>query len=376
MMSSDTTDTQDLLISPAQLTKWIQKGEDIHILDVRPRDERQEWAIPESEHADIYQELKEGHSDTLKSMQLPDDTPIVTVCGAGKTSLTAARQLREEGLDSFSLEGGMKAWNYAWDTAQLTAAGDVTIVQVRRLAKGCLSYIIGSGEEAVVIDASLDPEIYKRLAGERGWNIRRVMDTHLHADFVSRSRELADATQAEYMLHRSADTEFSYTPVDDLQVVAFGNSEITVLHTPGHTPESQSFQVDDEAVFTGDTLFTDGVGRPDLKADRQQAIRKATQLHTSLRELLALGEETRVFPAHYAASIRIGSPMIHSTIGELAGSLELLQFSRDTFVREVVSRIPPTPSNYQTISTLNRKGSYKGHALDELEAGANRCAVG
>ncbi|MDX1638511.1 MAG: MBL fold metallo-hydrolase [Balneolaceae bacterium] len=376
MKSPNLTIEQDLLISPARLADWLQNQKEVYILDVRSKAERRDWLIPESRHLDIYNELKSGHSKTLEHLDLPEDRPIVTVCGAGKTSLSAARQLREKGLDAYSLDSGMKAWNFAWDTAEVTLANDLTIIQVRRVAKGCLSYIIGSGDDAVVIDASLDPKIYKNLARENRWTIRYVMDTHLHADYVSRSRELAEAVGADYLLYRQADTEFPFTPLDDHQEITFGNTAIKALHTPGHTPESLSFLIEGEALFTGDTLFTNGVGRPDLKADRQQAMRKAEQLYESLQKLLSLEENTRVLPAHIARSVRMGEPVIFATIGELSGSLDLLGLPKKQFLQEVVSRIPPTPANYQTISSLNRKGSHDGHDLEQLEAGANRCAVG
>lgn len=376
MKSDNTTINQDISIPPGRLVKWLKEGEEPFILDVRPKAEREDWSIPESAHVDIYQELKSGRSDTLESMELPDNRPIVTVCGAGKTSLTAARQLLDKGLEAYSLEGGMKAWNFAWDTAEVIPDKDLTIIQVRRVAKGCLSYIIGSGDEAVVIDASLDPEVYIDLARQNGLAIRYVGDTHMHADYVSRTRELAEITGTKHILYREADTGFDFIPVDDRQRIEFGNTSVTVLHTPGHTPESISFLIEDKAVFTGDTLFTDGVGRPDLKADRQQALRKAQHLYDSLQGLLTMDKSIKVFPAHVAKSIRIGDPMVFSTIGALSDSLEILSLSKEEFVREAVSRIPPTPSNYQKISSLNKKGVYGNHRLEDLEAGANRCAVG
>lgn len=376
MQTPKTSIQEDILISPSRLAEWLKGGVEPFILDVRPEDERRDWSIPESKHLDIYSELKSGHSKTLETFDLPEDRPIVTVCGAGKTSLAAARQLREKGLETYSLDGGMKAWNFAWDTAEVIPQEDLTIIQVRRLAKGCLSYIIGSGDEAVVIDASLDPDIYIKLAQEKGWTITKVTDTHLHADFVSRTRDLAEATGADHLLYREAEAEFPFTPLEDQEIIRFGDTVIKAVHTPGHTPESMSFLLEGEALFTGDTLFTDGVGRPDLKADRQQALHKAEQLYTSLQELLALADGTRVFPAHISQSVRVGDPVISGRIGGLSGSLDLLSLPKEQFLREVVSRIPPTPSNYQTISTLNRKGSHDGHRLEELEAGANRCAVG
>ncbi len=226
MDSTHTATEQKLSITSTELQKWLKEDKEVCILDVRPEEERREWYIPESDHADIYNELKSGDTNPFKGIDLPDDRPVVTVCGAGKTSLTAAEKLRERDIEAYSLEGGMKAWNFAWDSAEMKLDDDLTLLQVRRLAKGCLSYMIGSGNEAVVIDASLDPEVYMQLAGERGWTITRVMDTHLHADYVSRTRELAEATGADHLLYHEADVEYTFTPVKDHQSITFGNSAI------------------------------------------------------------------------------------------------------------------------------------------------------
>ncbi len=376
MNSTNTSTAQNLSVTSDELQDWLKEDKELFILDVRPEDERQEWSIPESKHADIYEDLKSGVANPFKGINLPEDRPVVTVCGAGKTSLIATEKLREQGIEAYSLDGGMKAWNFAWDSTEMNLGDELTLLQVRRPAKGCLSYIVGSGNEAIVIDASLDPEVYIKLAEDKGWTITKVMDTHLHADYVSRTRELAEAIGADHLLYRKADVAYPVTPVKNNQSITFGNSVITVLHTPGHTPGSTSFLFEGNAVFTGDTLFTDGVGRPDLKANQQQALRKAEQLYESLQRLLQLDGDTKVLPAHTADSVRIGDSVITSTIEELSKDVELLSLSKEKFVWAAVSRIPPTPSNYQTISIINRKGDREGHKLEELEAGANRCAVG
>lgn len=363
-------------ITTDELLEWLKEDKEVSILDVRTEDKRREWSIPGSVHADIYKDLKSGNPNPVEGIDLPKDRPVVTVCGAGKTSLTAAKKLREQNIEDYSLTGGMKAWNFAWDSAEMSLGDDMILLQVRRLAKGCLSYIIGSEDEAVVIDASLDSEVYIKLAEEKDWAIAKVMDTHLHADYISRTRELADATGADHLLYREANVEYPFVSIEDGQNIAFGNTSMTALHTPGHTPESTSFLLKEKAVFTGDTLFIDGVGRPDLKANRQQTLCKSDQLYESLQKLLALNNDTGIFPAHIAGSVQFGDPVIFSDIGALSGSIELLSLSKADFIQEVVLRIPPTPANYQTISNLNKKGRRDGYKLEDLEAGANRCAVG
>jgi rhodanese-related sulfurtransferase len=258
-------------ISVQELQRLLTEKKPVYVLDVRPQEQRDEWHIAESFHKDAYGPLNRGDQTVLNDVEIPKNTPVVTVCAAGKTSLLAAEALSKRGYQAYSLEGGMKAWNYAWDTAEFTLSDSVTtVVQIKRVAKGCLSYIVGSGNEAVVIDAALDPNVYVNLAQSKGWTIRYVMDTHVHADYLSRTKELAEATGAQHIFIEEADVEYSFTPVKDQQEIPFGHATLKILHTSGHTPESTSYFINEEALFTGDTLFTDGVGRPDLKANKEE----------------------------------------------------------------------------------------------------------
>ncbi len=366
----------ELEITPNTLKNWLDKKRPVYILDVRPQEEREDWFIPESHHIDAYSDLKQGDGSKLTQADLPKDKPIVTVCGKGGTSLTAAKILREKGFDVYSLRGGMKDWNFAWNTAQLTLKdSDTQIIQIRRSAKGCLSYIIGSNGEAMVVDAALDPDIYQKIASRNKWKITHVTDTHIHADYLSRTRELARETGAKHILIEEAETDFPFTPARHNQFLNVGNTKVKILHTPGHTPESTSYLVDNKVLLTGDTLFTDGVGRPDLKADKDEARKKADKLYESLQLIQSLPDQTIILPAHISRPVPFDQEMIQSTLAELKSELELLQLSKDEFIETTLKRIPEPPENYLLIAGLNKKGAWDGNQPADLEAGANRCAV-
>jgi glyoxylase-like metal-dependent hydrolase (beta-lactamase superfamily II) len=130
-----------------------------------------------------------------------------------------------------------------------------------------------------------------------------------------------------------------------------------------------------DAVFTGDTLFVDGVGRPDLKANQDQATEKSKLLYHSLNQLLKFQENTLVLPAHLATAVPFDNQIIAETVGHLKYKLDLLKLTEDEFVKYTLSRIPPAPPNYLKIAALNKQGSYEGYAPADLEAGANRCAI-
>jgi glyoxylase-like metal-dependent hydrolase (beta-lactamase superfamily II) len=212
---------------------------------------------------------------------------VITVCNAGRVSETAAAILADRGLDARTLVGGMKAWSLAWNTADIPLEDStVQVVQVRRTGKGCLSYLVGSGDEAAVIDPSLPADIYVDLAHRRGWTIRYVLETHIHADYFSRARHLATQTGATLLLPSQQRAKFPVTAVGEGDRIQIGSATLAATHTPGHTDESTSFVLNSAAaVFTGDTLFTNGVGRPDLHANAEAARERA---HASFHSLVRL----------------------------------------------------------------------------------------
>jgi glyoxylase-like metal-dependent hydrolase (beta-lactamase superfamily II) len=306
-------------------------------------------------------------------VDLPKDRPVVTICNAGKVSQIAAERLHDHGVEAFSLAGGMKSWSLAWNTAE-TELRSATVVQVRRTGKGCLSYIVGSASEAVVIDASVEPDVYLRLAAERGWTVRYVVDTHVHADHLSRSRALAEAAGATLLLPAQNRVAFHFIPVKDGQQIEFGRSRITVLAAPGHTMESTCYYLDGEALFTGDTLFISGVGRPDLQASPDEARERARVLYQSLRRLIELPADTLVFPGHASEPPAFDKRPIAERLGTVSARIGGWLRSEGEFLAAVLDRIPPTPPNYIRIVELNEAGTILDDA-SELEAGANRCAV-
>ena len=362
------------MISVEELQKRLEEGKETFILDVRPKEQRNEWQIAGSHYVDAYEALNKGDRSVLDGIDAVTQVPIVTVCAAGRTSQVAADILREKGYNASSLQGGMKAWNYAWNTAEI-GEKDYTIIQVRRVAKGCLSYIVGSNDTAIVIDASLDPQVYTELAAAHGWAIQYVTDTHIHADYISRTIDLAKTTGADHLFTGQADVAYPFTPFKDGQIISFGQVKFQVLYTPGHTPESLSFLVSDKYLLTGDTLFTDGVGRPDLKVDKEQAIRKAKLLYASLQKLKSLENDPTVLPAHTSTAIDFDKKVIGERLSILSQRITLLKLSESQFIEQTIQRIPPTPPNYQQIAAINKSGNHEGVNFADLEAGANRCAV-
>ncbi|MCC2630130.1 MAG: fold metallo-hydrolase [Thermomicrobiales bacterium] len=233
---------QSPTIDVDELRSMLAERQPVTVLDIRKAEDRAEWAIPGSLHIDAYEALKAGDPGALADAAISMDAPVVTICGL------------------------------AWNSAELPVPGSAaTVIQVRRTGKGCLSYLIGNDGQAVVIDAALPPEVYQELAAQHGWTITGVLDTHVHADHFSRSRLLAAATGATLHMPEQDRVTYPFTPIRDGDPLTIGSSRLTPMRTPGHTLESTSYLLDGQALFTGDTLFLAGVGRPDLEASPEQA---------------------------------------------------------------------------------------------------------
>jgi glyoxylase-like metal-dependent hydrolase (beta-lactamase superfamily II) len=270
----------------------------------------------------------------------------------------------------------MKAWSLAWNAAVVPVADpSVQIVQVRRTGKGCLSYIIGSGGDAAVIDPSVAPDVYGALAQRHGWSIQHVIDTHIHADHLSRAGELARQAGAALRLPAQHRARFTFTPIVDGESIRVGQATLRALATPGHTQESMSYVLDDVAVFTGDTLFTNGVGRPDLHADPDAARQRARALFASLTRLQQLPSDLLVLPAHTSEPVAFDGRAVGARLDDVATWLSGWKVSESAFVERLTSNLPAAPPNFVRIVELNEAGEFPAGDPTDLEAGANRCAV-
>ena len=235
---------------------------------------------------------------------------------------------------------------------------------------GCLahaSYMVGSEGEAIVVDPQRDVEIYLESAEAHGLKIQHIFETHLHADFVSGHKELAERTGAKIYIGAQAHAMFPHVPLRDGFELRVGRLRVKALETPGHTPESTCLVVIDEdkssrpwAVLTGDTLFLGDVGRPDLSANHTPT-ELAGLLYDSLHQkLMTLPDDVLVYPAHGAGSL-CGKKMRDersSTIGtERLTNYALQIASREDFVRELTANLPARPEYFLQDAEINRAGA-------------------
>jgi len=361
-------------INANTLQQWLENEKDVSIVDIRNPEQRAEWFIPQSIHINAFENIKANNENALSGLHLDKNIPVVVVCAAGKTSMKAAELLQSQGYDAYSLENGMKGWSLAWNKSTLQFP-DYEIIQLRRTGKGCLSYIIASDNNAVVIDASLPVEVYEELLDQHKLQLKAIMETHIHADHLSRSKQLAEKNKVDLYLPSPNKVNFEYKPVQNDQSIPVGKTYIKVIATPGHTLESVCLFVNDQVLFTGDTLFTNSIGRPDLKSSDQETAQKAAMLYESLQSLLNLDDKVIVLPAHISVPVEFDNVPIKATIAEIKNKVPLLQLSKTDFIKTILNKLPPTPANYLAIVERNLSGDMSGVNPIDLEAGANRCAI-
>lgn len=228
---------------------------------------------------------------------------------------------------------------------------------------GCASYLLGCGTVgtcAVVDPRADDVDSYVAFAEAKKMRIAQVIDTHVHADHRSGGVTLATQIGAAYRLHESADVNVPFTPMQDGEEIALGNTRVRVLHTPGHSPESVSLLVTDRKrgtdpwfVLTGDTLFVGAVGRPDLPG---RARENAAQLYTSIHaKLLTLPDDLEIYPGHFSGSLcgagLSGKPS--STMAFERRWNPMLSMDREAFIAALAD-VPAKPAEMERILASNR----------------------
>ncbi|WP_341356445.1 MBL fold metallo-hydrolase [Rossellomorea sp. y25] len=365
-----------------EVAQKVMKKEDLFILDVRNEDAFEDWKIEGAkfEYLNIpYFDLLDGVEEIMN--QLPTDKDVLVVCAKEGSSMMVAEMLSDEGKDVSYLEGGMKAWSEHLEpvrVGELTNGGE--LYQFVRLGKGCLSYMVVSNGEAAIVDATRMTDIFIDFAKEKGATITNIFDTHLHADHISGGRNIAEATNATYWLppKDAEEVTFEYAALEDGNKVVIGNTtiDITALYSPGHTIGSTSFVIDGKYLLSGDILFVDSIGRPDLAG-------KAEDWVADLRESLYkrykdLSMELTVLPAHFMIIEELNED---GSVGEKLGTLFAKNHglnieSEEEFRKLVSENLPPQPNAYQEIRETNMgKVTPDEEKQREMEIGPNRCAV-
>lgn len=242
-------------------------------------------------------------------------------------------------------------------------------MKIEQIYTGCLAeaaYYIESKGEVAIIDPLREVDAYLQRAEKDQAKIKYIFETHFHADFVSGHVDLAERANATIVYGPTAKTAFKSTIAKDAEVFQLGEITITVLHTPGHTPESTSYLLKDHTgkpycIFTGDTLFIGDVGRPDLAQQGSLTIEDmAGTLYDSLHtKILTLPDEVLIYPAHGAGSA-CGKNMSKETFDTLGNQKQknyaLKAADKSTFIQEVTNGLLPPPQYFAKNAAINKAG--------------------
>jgi len=378
----------DPSVEVRELLPRLDRGDSILLLDVRNQDEYESWKLEARRPVDtVHLPYFDFIEDTEAALaRVPRDRELVVLCAKGGSSEMVVELLGEAGVRARNVTGGMIAYGVYLDPVKLplsaAEAARFTIWQVNRRGKGCLSYVIVSGGEAVVVDPSRHVEWYEGFVRAEGSRIVRVLDTHIHADHVSGGPALALRLGVPYFVCAGKGFELRHpvTPLADGQQIRVGGDqgvsiEVRVIHTPGHTPGSTSFLVDGRSLLTGDTLFVAGVGRPDLGG---HVLEWGRELFVSLKQRLAdLPAETRVLPAHYAGLAEISAEgVVWGRLGDLRASVPELQLATaEAFAEAVRGAVKDPPAAYAEIIQVNLGAPASEEQISEWELGKNQCAA-
>ncbi|HYJ01511.1 MAG TPA: rhodanese-like domain-containing protein [Nitrososphaeraceae archaeon] len=399
-------------IDPEELKKKIDNNEDIFLLDVRTPQEYEAWRISYENHNNpkLIPVDRLFMKDPTLLEEIPKDKEIVTVCAHGNRSMIAAKILTQLGYSVKSVKGGMAGWNKVYDVAEIPVPKEAPfkIWQIRRISKGCIGYIISSKQDktATVIDPSREIyESFLQTSQDNELQITQLIDTHQHADHVSGIVKLTKTKTPETNMGKTnvffsslEEYDSSKTELKNIMYVKDGDKlnvgdkvTLRAIHTPGHTNGSMSFIIEytpndnnnlnnkdpvHSYLFTGDTLFVDGVGRPDL---RDEAKKFAELLYdTYHKKILQLPDNTVVLPAHFngtSIALKHTVPIIE-TLGTIKKRVKLLSMNKEEFIDYIADTVQPRPGNYKTIISINKKMlPYDEIEMVDLEAGPNSCAI-
>ena len=354
-------------IKSESLWKKMQDSKDLFLLDVRDADEFSDFKISGSVNIPLRDIFKEENLS-----KIPKDKEIVTICPHGNRAMVATFALARKGIKSHTLAGGLAGWSQIINPVTIVEQNP-TIIQIEKIGKGCLSYLLISEGQAIVIDPLFPAEKYQEIATKNDAKIIKITDTHQHADHLSSAWILAEITNSTCYESGLEQWERDSKFLKDDDSFEFGKAKLRVCHTPGHTPGSLSYVVDEKYVFTGDILFIESIGRPDLRDNAEEF---AGELYNSLHnKLLKLPSQTIVLPAHHGITVKPENGVFFTTI-EKASKHDILQLSKEEFVKKVVGMTPPRPINYRKIIKIN-KGSlpFIQKNVPDLELGPNRCSI-
>ncbi len=366
-----------------ELFNWLTNREDVFVLDVRNSKDFGNFQVESPYPFDMknvsYYDFMEIEDESVA--KVPADRKIRIVCAKEGSAKYVADILAKHGFkDVGYLTGGIKTWGNMLVPKQVNTEDDFELYQFTRPGKASCSYGLISGDEMMVFDPSRNVDFYLDFAKEKGCKIIKTFETHLQADYIAGSREISEKTGATFYGNEAdfSGSKNPYTALVDGEKYGFANNgaEVTALFTPGHTPGSTSFFVNDKYMISGDMVFIASVGRPDLGG---QAEDWAILLYNSIALVKKLDHNTIVLPAHYMDWQEANEDLVFiTTLGDaIDRNSDIYNIETEAaFIQFIKDNMRQQPEEYAEIRKVNANFiQVEDDRAEELDLGKNECAA-
>lgn len=367
----------------ADLYKWITSRENVVFLDVRNAVDYARFHVESPYPVEMYNisyfDFMEIEDECVA--KVPKGRSIRVICAKEGSARYVADILEKHGFDDVGyLEGGIKSWGNLLIPVLMNPGSDFALYQFIRPGKASCSYGLIYNNELMLFDPSRNIQFYLQFAEKNNCRLIKTFETHLQADYIAGSRLLAAATGAEFLANEKdfKHSRITYTPLQDGEIQRFsgGGPEVKVFFTPGHTPGSTSFIIDNCFLISGDTIFIHSIGRPDLggKVDEWSDI-----LFHTLEKIRTLDDRLIVLPGHYMgwdeADERLTFAATLAQTKEYNSSIHRIDNTGD-FLSFIKANMRKQPDEYATIRQINAHlQEVDDDKAEELDLGKNECAA-
>jgi glyoxylase-like metal-dependent hydrolase (beta-lactamase superfamily II)/rhodanese-related sulfurtransferase len=372
--------------SASEMYTWMEEGVQHLYLDVRNEADFSRFHVEGPQDIELlnipYFDFLEKPEETVA--KLDASRSIRVICAKEGSAQFIADMLEEFGFGDIQwLAKGIIAWGNVLVTKQVPTPDHYELWQFNRPGKGSCAYGLIHEGELMLFDISKNLEFYRNFARARNLSLVAVFETHLQADYISGGPSLASEFEVDYIAHEGdfSSSNVTYRAVVDGESIGFsqaGGPRVLCTHSPGHTPGSTTYVIDDKYMISGDTVFIVSVGRPDLG---KKVVEWAKQLYATLKNRISvLPDELMVLPSHYTDWTKEanGDHLIINDFGTVKALNESIYAlaSEDEFVSWVEANMRPQPEEYNRIRRVNANIETVDFATaEELDLGKNQCAA-
>jgi len=369
--------------SADELYTWVVEKQDFVLLDVRNDKDFNRFKVEGPYPIEMlnvsYFDFMEIEDECVAKMPAKD-TPVRIVCAKEGSAQFVAEILEKHGFtDVRYLSGGIKSWGNLLVPKLLNPDEDYELYQFIRPGKGSCSYGLLFNGELILFDPTRDVDYYLGFAKDQGAAIVKTVETHLQADYIAGSRMIAEATGARFYANEGdfSGAKIDYTKLQDGDQIGFDNGpSVLVIFSPGHTPGSTMFVIDQRYVISGDIIFIKSIGRPDLggKVDEWSGT-----LFNTITSIKSMDESITVLPGHYIdwneADNRLNFARTLSEVKKINESIYAIDNEND-FLEFIKSHMREQPAEYATIRLVNANLEVVDDEKAEvLDLGKNECAA-